>query len=271
MFTSWRTLRLALALMLALLMAGSVGVPGVAARPIDEERADVKVIVEPATPASEGTLTYTIKVVNRGDNWAHYANVAVPFDPAALELQNVQFSGAPAWVTLAGPSSFEFRTERLNSSDGMTMATASFVPLKAGAGLIERLTYTWADDIDNESGRSNLPLSAADAQPYAMLTHRQTENDHFFSSNIFVPGEPVVFWYHLPDGTVVPTEVKNGVIIAADSTNAKDQGSDYAVADADGAIDLEFSTGHLANGEYMMVARGDISGLTAVGHCQLPH
>jgi hypothetical protein len=255
--------------MLALLMAGSVGVPGVAARPIDEERADVKVIIVPATPTSEGDLTYAIKVVNRGDNWAHYANVAVPFDPTALELHNVQFSGAPAWVTLTGPNSFEFRTERLNSNNGMAMATVSFVPLKAGAGLMERLTYTWADDVDDGSGRSNLPLSAAAAQPFATLTHRQDGNDHFFSSNVFVPGEPVVFWYHLPNGTVVPTEVKNGVIIAADSTDAKDQGSNYAIADAEGLIDLEFSTGHLATGEYMMVARGDISGLTAVGHCQL--
>ena len=37
----------------------------------------------------------------------------------------------------------------------------------------------------------------------------------------------------------------------------------------DGAIDLEFSTGHLAAGQYTMVARGDISGITAVGECRL--
>jgi hypothetical protein len=63
--------------------------------------------------------------------------------------------------------------------------------------------------------------------------------------------------------------LKKGVIVAADSTDAKDKGSDYAFADADGAIDLEFSTGHLAAGQYTMVARGDISGITAVGECRL--
>lgn len=267
MITSCRTLRLALALMLTLLMAGSFGVRSAAARPIDEGGADVKVMIAPAPTASGDILTYTIKAVNRGDSWAHYAKVVVPFDAAALKLVDVQFSNTPAWVTQLAPGSFEFRTERLNSDDGMTVATVRFAALKAGAGLSERLTYNWYDGAGGGHGRSNLPL--ATAQPYATLTHRMTANDHFFSGNVFVPGEPVVFWYHLPDGKVVPTEVKNGVIIDAATTDAKDQGANYALADAEGAIDLEFSTGHLAAGEYMMVGRGDISGITAVGHCEL--
>ena len=267
MITSWRTLRLALALSLALLLAGSLGINRAAARPIGEERANVKVVIMPVAAAD--SLTYTIKAVNRGDNWAHYAKIAVPFDATALKLLDVQFSGVPAWVTQTGSGSFDIRTERLNSNGGATTAIVRFAALKPGAGLMERLTYTWQDSIGRNSGRSNLPLTVAETQPYATLTHRMTGMDHFFSGNVFVPGEPVVFWYHLPDGSVVPTEVKKGVIVAADSTDAKDKGSDYAFADADGAIDLEFSTGHLAAGQYTMVARGDISGITAVGECRL--
>jgi hypothetical protein len=266
MMTSWRTLRLALALTLALLLAGSLGINRAAARPIDDDRADVKVVIMPV--AGPESLTYTIKAVNRGDNWAHYAKIAVPFDATALKLVDVQFSGTPAWVTQLGPSSFEIRTERLNSNGGATTATVRFAALKPGAGLMDRLTYSWEDSIGGSRGRSNLPLTAAEL-PYATLTHRMTGVDHFFSGKVFVPGEPVVFWYHLPDGTIVPTEVKKGVIIAADSTDAEAKGSDYAFANADGVIDLEFSTGHLATGKYVMVARGDISGITAVGECQL--
>ncbi|HET9221754.1 MAG TPA: hypothetical protein VFO07_04585 [Roseiflexaceae bacterium] len=265
MITSRWTLRLAL--LLALLLAGSLGINRAAARPIDEERAAVKVVIMPV--ASPDSLTYTIRALNRGDSWAHYAKIAVPYDATALKLIDVQFSGAPAWVTQTGPGSFDIRTERLNSNGGATTATVRFAALKPGAQLMERLTYSWADSIGGSSGRSNLPLTVAEAEPYATLTHRQAGTDHFFSGKVFVPGEPVVFWYHLPDGSIVPTEVKNGVIVAADSTDAKDKGSDYALADADGAIDLEFSTGHLAAGQYTMVARGDISGITAVGECRL--
>jgi hypothetical protein len=267
MITSWRTLRLALALALALLLAGSLGINRAAARPIDEDRADVKVVIMPV--AGPDSLTYTIQAVNRGDNWAHYAKIAVPFDATALKLLDVQFSGVPAWVTQTGSGSFDIRTERLNSNGGATTATVRFAALKPGAGLMERLTYSWRDSSGGGHGRSNLPLMAAAAQPFATLTHREVGKDHFFSSNVFVPGEPVVFWYHLPDGSVVPTEVKKGVIIAAASTDANDKGSDYALADGEGAIDLEFSTGHLAAGQYTMVARGDISGITAVGGCRL--
>jgi hypothetical protein len=214
-------------------------------------------------------VTYTIKVVNRGDSAANYARITVPFDTAALKLQDVQFSGAPAWVTTTEGSSFLIRTERLNSNGGITTATVRFSALKPSAQLTERLTYSWKDVLGGGNGRSNLPLSAAAMQPYATLAHRESANQHFFSANFFVPGEPVVFWYHLPDGSIVPTEIKNGVIIDAASTDAKDQGSDYALADAEGAINLRLSTRHLAAGEYMMVARGDISGFTAVGHCLL--
>jgi hypothetical protein len=257
MITSFKSLRLGLALALALLMAGILSVVPAAARPIDQERADVKVMIVQAAPTNADVLTYTIKAVNRGDSAASYARITVPFDAATLKLQDVQFSGTPAWLTKIEGSSFLVQTEQLHSNGGITTATVRFSVLKPSAQLTERLTYSWRDALGGGNGRSNLPLSAA------------ATNQHFFSANLFVPGEPVVFWYHLPNGSVVPTEVRNGVIIDAASTDAKDQGSNYALADAEGAINLRFSTRHLAAGEYMMVARGDISGFTAVGHCTL--
>ena len=267
MITSCKSLRLGLALALALMMAGILGVVPAAARPIDQERADVKVMIVQAPPTSADVMIYTINAVNRGDSAASYAKISVPFDAAALKLQDVQFSGTPAWLTKIEGSSFLVQTEQLHSNGGMTTATVRFSVLKPSAQLTERLTYSWRDALGGGNGRSNLPLSAAATQPYGTLTHQESAKQHFFSANLFVPGEPVVFWYHLPNGSVVPTEVRNGVIIDAASTDAKNQGSNYALADAEGAINLRFSTRHLAAGEYMMVARGDISGFTAVGHC----
>src|SRR5689334_12316555 len=110
-----RILRLSLAFTLALLMTGAIGINSAMAKPADGNRAKVNVIVTQTPPSSEDLLIYTIKVANSGDMWAHYAKVAVPFDSAALKLVDVQFSGAPAWVTKVEANSFEIRTERLSA------------------------------------------------------------------------------------------------------------------------------------------------------------
>jgi hypothetical protein len=269
MITISRTFRLAVTMVVAALLIGSIGVGGVAARPIDEDSAKISVTIVQAPPAGD-ILTYTVKAINRGDGWAHYAKITVPFDAAALKLLDAQFSGAPAWIAKSEAGMFQIGTERLNSGGGATTATLRFVRLPGtanGAALTQRLTYNWRDAAGGGKGRSNLPVDAP--QPFYALTHRQVENKHFFSTNIFLPGEPVVFWYQTPSGGTVPTEVKRDVIVDAASTNAADQGSDYVLADPDGALDLRFSTGDLSPGEYMMVARGNISGFTAVGMCQV--
>ena len=260
--------RFAFVLTLAVLLAGVFSITPAMAKPVEPERARVSVVVMQAPLASADTLTYTIKTINRGDSAAYHAVLVVPYDASALKLEDVQFSGVPAWVVKSEAGSVQIRTERLNSNGGTTLATLRFSALKPNAQLTERVSYHVADAIGDRDGRSNLPLSAS-MQPYAVLAHREAGNQHFFSANMFLPGEPVVFWYQLPDGTVVPTEVKNGVIIAADSTDARRQGADYAFATGDGAIDLRFSTRHLTAGEYIMVARGDISGITAVGRCTI--
>lgn len=273
MTTLWRTLRLTFALTLALLMVGTVGVNRATAKPIDESRAKVNVIITQAPPTSEDFLIYNIKAVNSGDMWAHYTKITVPFDSAALKLVDTQFSGAPAWVTGMQANSFEIRTERLNANGGATIATVHFARLPGAAksaALTERLTYMWQDDVKSGSGSSNLPLSAAAAEPFYTLTHRQSGENHFFSSNIFVPGEHVVFWYNTPSGVAMPAEVRKGVIVDAASTGKGEEGADYAVADANGALDLEFETDKLVAGSYTMVAQGQLSGFTAVGMCDLP-
>jgi hypothetical protein len=79
----------------------------------------------------------------------------------------------------------------------------------------------------------------------------------------------VVFWYNNPRGDVVETEVHQGVIVTATSTGQDNPGESYASADANGAIDLRFDTHGFASGEYKMVARGEVSGFTTVGHCDI--
>jgi hypothetical protein len=273
MSTSWRTLRLALALILALMLAGSVGINRAAARPVDENSAEVRVMIVQAPSTGEDILAYTIKTVNLGHGWAQNAKITVPFDEAVLKLLDVQFSGTPAWITKIEAGSFKIQTERLDSGGGTTTATVRFSWMPGAdrsAGLTERLTYTWRDNAEGGSGRSNLPLNTITGQPYAVLTHRDTAEGHFFSSNIFLPDEPVVFWYHTPSGDVVATEVHHGVVVDAASTGEEDVGAEAASADADGMVDVEFATEDLPAGTYIMVARGDISGFTAVGDCLLP-
>jgi hypothetical protein len=264
-----RILRLAIAMALTALLIGSIGVSGVAARPIKEDAAKISVTIVQAPPTGD-ILTYTVKATNRGDGWAHYAKITVPFDAAALKPLDVTFTGAPAWVAKSEAGMLQIRTERLNSGGGATTATLRFTRLPGAAkdaALTQRLAYNWRDEAVGGSGRSNLPVDAP--QPFYTLTHREVANKHFFSTNVFLPGEPVVFWYQTPSGSTMPTEVKRDVIVDAASTNADEQGSDYVLADPDGALDLRFSTGDLTPGEYMMVARGNISGFTAVGMCQI--
>lgn len=273
MFASWRTLRVVLALSLALLMAGSLGVGTAAAKPIDEERAEVTVTVVQTAPVSPGMVSYTIRAVNRGHGYAHYAKVSVPYDATALKLMDVRFSGTPAWLVAKDASQFQFRTERLNSGGATTIATASFVRLQGATNalLIERAAYSWGDATGGGSGRSNLPFTPVAGQQYGMLKHQETDKQHLFSTNIFIPGEPVVFWFHTPSGTVEAAEVHQlNEIVKAASTGAKDPGASYAAADANGAINMRFRTTGLPSGPYIMVAHGYYSGLEAVGECVLP-
>jgi hypothetical protein len=273
MIASWRTLRVALALTLALLMASSFGVRSAAARPIDEDRAEVTVTVMQATPVSQDVLSYTIRVVNRGHGWARYAKVSVPYDATALKLKDVQFTGVPAWLTANNAGLFQIRTERLNSGGSTTIATVRFarLPGATGAVLTERLAYSWGDATAGGSGRSNLPFIPVAGQQYAMLKHEESGMLHLFSANTFVPGEPVVFWFHTPDGMVEEAEVHQlNEIVMASSTGEEDPGASYATADANGAINIRFRTSRMPAGPYTMVAHGYYSGLEAVGECMLP-
>lgn len=272
MLRSRRTLRLALVLALALVMVVPAAANRAYARPTDQDKAQVSAVIARAADDG-GLLTYTIKVANRGDGFASHATVTVPFDATMLRLADVTFAGAGGWVMRIDDGSFQFRTERLGSGGGTTIATARFSRLAgapASAVLTERLTIAWGDRTGGGSGRSNLPMNLMMAQPYPVLAHRHVEAKHYFSSTIFVPGEQVVLWYNTPRGEAVETEVHHGVIVTAPSTGEDNPGENYASADANGAIDLRFDTHGLAAGSYTMVARGEISGFTAIGPCDLP-
>jgi hypothetical protein len=271
MLRSRRTLRLVFVLALALVMVAPGAINRAYARPTGEDKALVNAVIARA-PDDGAMLTYTIRVANRGDGYASHATVTVPFDATTLRLADVAFTGAGGWVTRIDADSFQFRTQRLASGGGTTIATARFSRLAgapASVTLTERLAIAWGDNAGGGRGRSNLPMNLAMAQPYPVLAHREVGTKHYFSSTIFVPGEPVVFWYHTPRGDVVETEVHQGVIVSAPSTGQDNPGESYASADANGALDLRFDTHGLASGEYTMVARGEVSGFTTVGHCDI--
>jgi hypothetical protein len=272
MLRSWRTLRLALVLALALVMVVPAAANRAYARPIDQDKAQVSAVIA-RVAGDDALLIYTVKVANRGDGFASHATVTVPYDATMLRLADVTFAGAGGWVTRIDDGSFQFRTERLGSGGGTTIATVRFSRMASAsesAVLTERLMVAWGDRTGGGSGRSNLPMNLTMAQPYPALTHRHVDAKHYFSSTIFVPGEQVVFWYNNPRGEAVETEVHHGVIVTATTTDRDNPGENYASADANGAIDLRFDTHGLAAGSYTMVARGEISGFTVIGPCDLP-
>jgi hypothetical protein len=268
--------KLALALTLALLLTGVVGVAQAAEAPVDKTvgRADVTVVIMPQ-PAAEGRLVYDVIATNRGHTWAKDTTITLPFNPAALKLFDTQFSGNAGWIKEVKSNSLVINIPRLDAS-GKTTATLRFSKLAPDAALTERAAFTWSDGIKGGSGSTNLPQAVA--KPFYPMGMSQVAGAATptmqFGSDLFAPGEPVSFWCNMPDSEIHELLIGSGADVWLEhrvSDKEKDEHTfgDYMRADGNGAFTVNFAEEGLTPGSYSVVAYGHWTGLTAVAPFEL--
>jgi hypothetical protein len=240
-----------------------------AAGTVKPDRADVTVVVIPKTTAdalNAGNLTYDIVAVNRGTDWAHNTTITVPFASTALKLAGVTFSGAPAWVKVSETTYFEIEIGRLDSGGGTMTATARFVRLPGApktAGLTERIAFTWDDDLLGGGGTSNIPTLTAQPMYRLELKPIAGQEKMEVMSGVFAPGEPVTFWCNHPDGSVDALRV-DGSRITMDYDSKHSYG-EYARADSNGLLNIQFAPTELGSGRHTVVVYGSWTHFAAVG------
>jgi hypothetical protein len=260
MRTLWRIKQAMVAGTLAAMVLGGVGSAAAAGRS-DDKNADVKITVLKSADQS-GLLSYSLDLRNEGGGPAHDTHVDLPFDEAALQLVSTEFSTADAWVSAIGSNGLEINAGKIGSGGGALHATLRFAALKSGAELTAPATVHWSDEDEGGRSISNRPNLGNATQ----ALHVSAEGgDYVFSTDVFAPGEHVTIWYNTPDGAVVATEIKDGYVVDASSTDEKDNGADYTRADDKGVASVRLATKGLARGSYTLVARGNWGGLIAIG------
>jgi hypothetical protein len=223
----------------------------------------------------DGSLTYTITAVNDGADLVKNVTITVPFDAGALQPVDWALSQQVGAVSASTPGAIEIKTGALGGNGDSRQATLRFRALAghSGAGLAERASYTWNDGEGTHRGVSNLPVAAQ-----TILNIGTEGKVATITSAAFGTNEPVTFWYNAPDGRVVGMRIRNGYLLDADIVAAKkaandrkahhgvyDQGAPNVFADEQGNVSVQLSTTDLARGSYTIVARGNTSGLIAVG------
>jgi hypothetical protein len=265
--------KLAAAGSLAVMLAGGFGVGQAAAAA--RKNPDVGVGIQRGAPGADGTVNYTITVVNTGDVAVKHVDVSVPFDATALQAVSGALASDAGYVTI-GAGTVQIRTGVLTSDGDSVQAALHFRTLAghAGAGLSERASYTWSTSSQHGSGVSNLPVAADEAR----LAVHADGKDLVFDGSIFGSGEGITFWYNTPDGRAVAMRYRDGYLLDADTVTARkdaharnnkpglyDDGTDHTFADRTGTVTARLSTTSLAPGAYTLVARGNASGSVAIG------
>jgi hypothetical protein len=244
-----------------------VSVGGVAAAARDDQKsADITISVQKSADQA-GTLTYSLDLRNDGKGPATSSLIELPFDAAALQLVSTEFSKPDAWVSKVDGSEIEISAGRIGSGGDSLRATLHFAALQADAALSAPAQVRWNDENGGGRTTSNWPNRNVAPGGISALSVSTAGSDYVFSSDIFAPGEPVTFWYNTPGGEVVPSEIKDGYVVAAASTDDDEgeQGASFAGANTDGVVSVRLSTRGLSAGRYSLVARGNSGGQVAVG------
>lgn len=222
------------------------------------KRAEVYVVVTPTpntTAAAGTTMTFVVEAYNRGKGSSSNTVISMPLNKSEATLMSVTTSRPAMWVSEVRDDAVIMQTGNLSSGGDVVTATVTLqlsAGIAANTALGDRLTFTFSDARNSTTGMSNLPIvaagSASDSRElYSMQvapTAAPAGSDLKFSGAIYVPKEPVAFWYNTPDGKVVGVET--------------------LWADKDGAITEVLNTKGLAPGIYSMVGRGEWSRFTAV-------
>src|SRR5581483_1463061 len=99
---------------LAVLLAGGFGVGQAATA--SRKNPDVGVGIQQAAASADGTLNYTVTILNTGDVAVKHVDVSVPFDASALQAVGGALESDAGYVTLAA-GAVQIRTGVL-TSDG---------------------------------------------------------------------------------------------------------------------------------------------------------
>ncbi len=246
---------------LALALASLGGVSSVAAASTTRAAASVKVGILPSAPEDAAGLTaYTITANNDGDNAAGNVTISVPYDSAALRFVGATFSQPSAWVSNNTANALEIKTGSVGGDGGSVKAVLRFQALSsASAQAVQRLSFTWTDKLKGGHGISNQLPNAGTAGAYLPLSINQGADAMTFDSDAFASNEGVYFWYNAPDGTVIPTRVQRGKLISANLAEQKyrdnsdyERGSEHAIANDQGQVDVTIGTDGLAPGTYTL-------------------
>ena len=277
-----RSLQLLGAVVLAILLSGIVGAGQAMAKPAEPEKMGANVSVT-IVPKSAGTsanmLVYDIVAATHDVTFARNTTITVPFNAAALEFKDAQFSGEPAWLQKLEANAIVLKIEQLHK-DRPSTTTVRFARLPnapADARLTERLTYRWSVLGKWESGKSNVPMALQPFYSLDVSTFNTPEGRTVqrFAGNLFNPNEPVSFWCNMPDGSVHGMQIRTGTdtVLEHKVTAGEKRVHSFAEAiraDGDGAMAINFPDAELTPGYYSVVAYGHWSGLQAVGAFQIP-
>lgn len=224
-----------------------------------QKSAEVYVVVKPTpntTATRDATTTFVVEAHNRGKGSAKNTVITMPLNKNSATLISFTSSRPAMWVSEVRDDALIMQTGKLASGGDVVSATVTMKvtpSVAADTALGARLTYWFSDANKNGRGASNLPILAAggtneNRELYAMQiapASGPAGSEHTFSGAIFVPKEPVAFWYNTPDGKVV--------------------GVKTLWADENGVTNLVFKTSGLAPGRYTMVGRGEWSTFNAMG------
>jgi hypothetical protein len=270
--------RFTIAATLALTLASLGGAQGVAAASSTRDPASVQVGILPSTPEdAAGLIAYTITTNNEGVNAAGEVTINVPYDSAALRFVGATFSQPSAWISNNTANALEIKTGSVGGDGGSVKVVLRFQALSsASAQAVQRLSFTWTDKLKGGQGISNQLPNTDTAGAYLPLSINQSADAMSFDSNAFASNEGVYFWYNAPDGTVIPARVQRGKLINANLAELKyrndssyDRGSEHAIANDQGQVDVTISTDGLTPGTYTLVAHGNSSGLNTVATFQV--
>ncbi|EFO79510.1 hypothetical protein OSCT_2636 [Oscillochloris trichoides DG-6] len=235
--------------------------------PLEKEKekekaaADIYIVQRPTPNYGVGAgeiVEYEVEVSNRGLGSAKNVVLKMPFDPAILELLDA-VSDDGAWVTEVGDGYLIIKTPGLGARNDKAQTVAKIkikIRFRVREGialwtpLANRITFEWKDSAKNGKGSSNITMlivaeanDQREALPMSVDPAAGPVGTVFtFTSQYFLPREPITVWYNTPEGSV-------------------SAGPTYK-ADEDGNLIVTFSNEGLEPGTYSMVFRGNWSELT---------
>lgn len=214
----------------------------------------------PSLTAQAGSvIEYVLPIRNLGRVKSGNATVTMPYNPGLLTVVSAQFIKTgkydrDAFVRVNDPGVLIIETGDIPARTTITatLQLAINAAVAPGTALTERLIVA-GHGVNRERSISNQPLlvvgtTSTHASIYDMPAtplRGPAGSTHVFSSSVFHPYEPVTFWYRALDGTDIELDVFE--------------------ADAEGMIEVAYTTTGLPPGRYTLAANGNWSMIQAAG------